>query len=310
MLEFTYPLLLLIGGGLIFALIFLPKFRKKGLGLNVSYWKEKVRFFSRKTLIVSFLTIIISGFIALALADPQIVIRKRVSSPIVRAPVMVVMDVSGSMVYGQDYQSGTSGFEKAKEVFYNIINRNLGVSFGLLLYSDENYIARDFTPNPELLKDVLEDEELTRKLGGATETDLALTKARIFLTKGEKFGQKAIILISDLEDNLSDVGKEIRRGIKEGIKFYVIVIERDPVSASMKMASLKKEVGQEIKMVWSEDFKGIDEICKEISQMEGILKEEKAITSRQSLVPFLLSATLILIVITVILSETLFRKVP
>lgn len=306
-LEFTSPLYFWAGGVIILLGIFLPILRKKRLlRLDLGYWEKKVRLKSKKTWIVPVLMVMTAVLIAAALANPQIIEKRNI--PFYGKPVMIVMDVSGSMSPGSEE---VSSFDKAREVYYDIVERDLGASIGILPYSSESYVARDFAPEVKLLEGVLDDKAEIEEISSGTRTAAALYKARRFFSEETQAKDKGMILLSDLGDNLEEVGQEIKRILRAGIKMYVIVIDEELESAYQNIQELQKETGQEqVMMVWAEDKEGINQICEEIRQMETSLTGEVEILSQQSLARILLPAILGLVILCIVLSETISRKIP
>jgi hypothetical protein len=252
---------------------------------------------------------------AVVLANPQSVTKRSV--PIYGKPVMVVIDVSGSMAYVERYpeKEGVaeeiSDSEKARRVFDDILSRDLGVDFGLLLYSTENYIARYFASQKNLLKDTLENKEEIYFISTATRTAAALARAHRFFSENIVAKDKAILLISDLKgdrDAMEETADEMERALRAGIKIYVIIIESEKqgmVGARPRLPEIRG-----VKIAGMNDEYGIVEICQAIAAMELSQIREDEILLRKSLIPFLIPPILGLVVLCLILSETRFRKIP
>lgn len=306
-LEFASPLYFWIGGALILLLIFFPWLKKrKEIKFDLGFYGRKIRLESKaKNSALLILVILTSLLVAATLADPQIVAEKTI--PISGKPAMIIVDVSGSMT--EPYEQNLSKLEKTREVYSRIVQKDLGVDFGLLIYSDQCYIARDFTSNPELLKDSLENDEEIKEISKGTKTALALDTARTFLIKNVRT-ESSMILFSDLIDDFGEVAEQIRKNQQADIQTYIIVVTKDLPTAEEKINEIKKRTGEaKLKMVWIGDQNGIDQIGQELKSMEiGPMAEEK-ILLKQSLIPQLLLLILTLLIISVFLSETLFRKV-
>jgi hypothetical protein len=308
--EFTYPLYFWIGSPLVLLLIFLPLFRKRrGLALDLTYWGRRVEFRSRRVGVLSVVVAMASILLAMALTNPQIATKPSV--PMYGKPVMIVMDVSGSMEYrGRPGHEGLSSFEKARGVFDDLLSRDVEADFGLLLYSTEHYIARYFASDNELLEDTVHNEEEIRLMSTGTRTAEALAKARRFFENVEA-EDKAIILISDLDHDLEatmQMAEETERVILAGIRMYVIVIEREGRWAVERRPSQSDMQG--VTMVGMNDEYGLDQICREIAAMESSPIVEEEILVKKSLVPFLIAPVLGLLTLCVVLSETRFLKIP
>lgn len=309
-IELASPLYFWLGAPLILLFIFSPVFRKtRKMRFDLGYWRKKVALFNRKLCLIPVLIVIISLLTVFILANPQILVED--ITQIRGRPVMVVVDISGSTTARFDRETTVS--EKIRQVFNEITaNQDLGASFALLIYSDDSYIVRDFTSNAELLKDTLENTEEIRQISFGTKTAKALARASIFFKEFLPEAQdKNIVLITDLIDDLSEVGQEIQRCLADGIKVQVMVMQRSPAKAQEKIELLKANLGGEkINIVWAGDENSIDKINQEIANMESALIWEEKTLSRKSLVPALLPALLGLVVLSALVSETVFRKKP
>jgi hypothetical protein len=307
--EFASPHLFWIAGGLVLLTFFFPLFgRRKGLALDLRYWRGRIEFRTKRVWVLWILVAITSLLMATALGNPQTLTKQSVR--IYGKPVMVVIDVSGSMQVkgGGDLSS----VEKARGVLNDILSRDSGADFGLLLFSTENYIARYFAYKTELLKDTLENDKQISFISTGTRITPALAKADIFLserfphTRGSE-PNTAIILVSDLEadpEPLAEMADEIERAHWAGIKIYAIVIEVE----GQRAVDLPQIKGA--KIVGMNDTDGIGQICKEIAAMGSSPIREEEILLRKSLIPFWIAPILGLIVLCLLLSETYFRKMP
>lgn len=311
--QFTSSFYFWVGGAVILFLIFFPLLKKgKILRWDRGYWVKKVPGLKRKRAwLVSGLMIVISLLIAAVFTNPQLTEKR--SIPLQGKPVMVLIDVSGSI--GINYSSSDpevySAFKEIKRVYQEIISRDLGATIGLSFYSDQSYIARDFAEKPELLWDTIENEKELQEISMGTRTAEALFAVRMFFSENIQAKDKTIILISDLEDNLDSVAYEMNRVLEDGINLNVIAIAKEFQTSQKNIQILKGKTGSsEIKMIWSGDKQGLDEICENISQMENSFISKTEIVSRKSLLPFLLPVILGLIILSIILSETIFRKIP
>lgn len=312
--ELASPLYFWMGSLLILVLIFLPLFRKKkGLSFPIGFFKRKLKerrseLGSPKIRLIPILIVISSLLIALALAHPQS-LQKRAVPFYGQKPIMMVFDASGSMK--EKYDKDISKFEKMREALYDFIEKDLGANIGILIYSDGNYIARDFAPKLEFLRDTLENEHEIAKIAGGTNTPWALWTARNFFQK-VNIKNKSIVLFSDLEDRLDWIALEIKRCLKDGIKSYVIVVQKEEKGAYRMIDELKTFLGGErgVKMIWIEDKEGISQIYQEIKARKSAFTGEIEVLSQKSLLPFLIQIILGLILILVVLSETIFRKIP
>jgi hypothetical protein len=260
---------------------------------------------------------IASILMAAVLTSPRV--ATKTSVPLSGKPVMVIVDVSGSMgmepgKYSKDAEKPAdprTSFEKARGVFDDLIGRWPDVDFGLEIYSTETYIARYFAYKNELLKDTLENQKEIDFISAGTRPVEAMLRARQFFTDHVKGRDKAIVLISDLDvDFLTLIGisEEADKDLLAGIKVYVILVGGEEQTAANRGA--RQAQAQGLRIVGMYDKESIDQICEELSQMQSSPMEEEEVLSKKSLIPFLVSPMLGLIALCLILSETGFRKIP
>jgi von Willebrand factor type A domain len=311
--DVVSPWLFGIAAALTLLLIFLPGLRKRrGLALDLRHWAPRVEFKSRRILVFALLAAAASLLLAAAVAEPQVTVKPSIS--IYGKPVVAVVDVSGSMsskpkvyVGGVPNLDQRSSYEKARDIFLDLIGRRPDVNFALELYSTESYIARYFSYKNELLRDTIENKQEIEYISTGTRTADALAKARKFLTDNVQGKDKAIVLISDLEadlDAMVQTAEEMERDLAAGIKIYVIIVTgAKPLGTGLDQV-------KEIKEVVMDDKAGIDEIVKDLSDMQNAPLRHEEVVQKESLIPFVLLPALLLMLAALVLSETRFRKIP
>lgn len=298
-------------GVALLAVVFLSAVRKgRGLALDWRFWSTLVSFNGRWVWALRGMIAIACLLLALALADPQWVVRERI--PIYGKPVLVVVDISGSMGYAKGQGETASGFERARQVVYGLLDRDLDADLGLLLYSSEHYIARYFASRKELLRDTLENTDEIKSISYGTRTALALAQARRFFTQKVHGQDEAILLISDLEEGpegMAEIAKEMDRIIQAGIRLYAIVMGDGslPDIEDTRLAPLRRK---EVRMVGMDDRYAIDELCREVVGMARSPIREREIVERRSLLPAVLAPCLALVATALVLSETCLQKIP
>lgn len=302
-LNFATPLYFWIAGGLILLMIFYPWARKKrGLAIELQYFKDKVAFDSKRVWVLSVPVVIISLLIAGGLSNPQVITRP--ITKIYGYPITLAVDISGSM----GIKTGElTGYEESLEAFNNLIARRGNLNFSLILYSDDAYVARYFVNKNEFFKDTLENKEEITEISNGTDITKALAKACQFLTDYIEGNDKIIILISDLDVTgkaQSSMIEEISRIALAGIKLDILTTGE----GIKRAANIPQMAG--LRIVDANDMSGIDQLCQEIYSMPmSLIREEKG-TLGKSLIPLLILITLGLVSICLLLDETHFRKIP
>ncbi len=318
--TFTSLIGLSLGGALLLLFTILrPRYSREGLAFELGYWARQVDLRSRRAWIMTLLAVMITALLAAGLGAPKVTARERVS--IYGKPVMTVVDVSGSMDYRARLRSTTPGgpvqreersnIEKARAIFQDVLSRDLGVHYGLLLYSTEHYIARHFAFKRALLRDTLENDEEITFISTGTRTADALGTARRYLTEHAASGDKAILLISDMQGDLEAMvamAEEMENCQCAGIKLYAIVIGLDSERAIGRRTPPPQVDG--VMMVEMNDQPGIEALCRELVAMRDSPVNSEETPVRKNVTPFLAAASLGLAMLCVGLSEGCWRRIP
>ncbi len=311
--EVVHPWYFVTAAVAMLLLILLPVFKRRGLAVDLRYWASRVEFKSRRRLVLSVLAVASSLLIAAGLAQPRVTVKPSIS--IYGKPVVAVVDVSGSMgakprtfVGGVANRDLRNGYEKARDIFQDLIGRRPDVNFALLLYSTESYIARYYAYKNELLSDTIENKKEIEYISTGTKTAIALAKARYFLTETVQGRDKAIVLISDLNGDLAamvELAEEMERLNYAGIKLYIIIITADDKIP----ANLPSPVDG-VRMVEMNDVAGVNEIVRDISYMQNSPLRQEEVVQKASLIPYFALPALAFVVAALVLTETRFRKIP
>jgi len=295
----------------LFFIFFPPLWRRRRVTLDLAFWKRRVGHSGRVVWVMPGLAGLITVLMAAALADPQVLAERTV--PIYGRPALVVVDVSGSMGYVGRRGEDLAGFEKAHQILDEVLDGDLEADFGLLFFSSENYIARYFAPKKDLLKDTLEVTEEIREISYGTRTAEALGLARRFLSDKVKAKEKALVLISDLQESpsaLAETAEELDKILKAGVKAYLVVLFQE-TWWNMSNGSFSVPIQlQGLDIVGMNDRQGISRIRREIASMTSSPIREDVVLSRTSLIPYLILPILGLATLCLVLSETCFRRIP
>jgi hypothetical protein len=307
--EFATPVYFWIAGALALLLIFIPWGRRKAaLSFDIKFWKNKLECKSKRVLKLSIPVILATVLLAGVMAQPQITTRP--VTYVFGYPVLLVVDISGSMGVGY---SETTPFGKSYEIFTDLIAMRGDINFGLLLFSTDMYIARYFINKNELFKDTLENRREIAYLSVGTRISGALEMAHKFMNENID-GGGAIILISDMDTSSKEwrsIVSEMTAMTLEGIMPYIIAPSGpEEIAKKAQRQGVDLSLVSELRIVAMDDDEGIDNICKEIATMKmSLIREEEGIL-KKSMVPYFVIPTLVLFSLCLVLSETRFRKIP
>jgi hypothetical protein len=301
--KFSTPLYFWIAGAFVLLAILFPWAKKRaGLSIDPQYLRKKVTFKSKRFWMLLIPVVFALVLVVGALSNPQAIERK--VTYIYGYPVMLVVDVSGSMGAGINQRTG---YEESLEVFNDLIARRSNINFGLIIFSAEKYVARYFINKNELFQDTLENKADVVEIANGTWPTQALVKAREFLTNNINGDGKAIVFISDLNvsgQERTNLAQEITRISFAGINLYILATGEE----GQRTAEIPQVSG--VKVIDMNDKRGIDLMCQEIylMQMSPIMEEETK--TEKSLIPFLLLPAVVIIGLCLVLSETRFQKIP
>jgi hypothetical protein len=305
-LRFDNPQYFWIGGILILLLIFLPRiFKKQGLAIDLEYWKPLLTLKNTRFLALSIPVVLLTILLAGTLTNPQAITRS--SSLIIGKPVMLVIDISGSTVAASELHPEMTGQEAARYTFENLISLRSDISFGLIMYSTQNFIARYFTYKNELFVDTLDNEKAIYRLNRETNTAAAMATAREFLTENIYGEDKAIVLISDLlltYEDIVETLEEIDKNIAAGIDIYVV----STTGQEGYMYRFPARAGLTVLDIY--DTEAVAKMYEELTSIKPSPINIKETLSRKNLLPYIIPCVLGVSIVCFVLSETRFRKIP
>lgn len=241
--------------------------------------------------------------------------------------ISIALDISGSM--------GTGDFEPnrlaaAKEIIAEFAQERPYDRIGLVVFSREAFVQSPPTLDHRVLLRLLEDVDLATELriedGTAIGTGMA-TAANMLKDSTAK--SKLVTLLTDGVNNAGEIDPVTVATAAEalGIKVYTIGVGREgrfPVpqlgpfgsGVTMQESVLDEETLKEIaaitdaKFYRATDAEGLRQIYEEIGSLEKSDVEVKVFTSYNELAVWLLLPALLLLLAELILSQTLFRKIP
>lgn len=153
-----------------------------------------------------------------------------------RKNFIVAFDISPSMNLpvehkgfgGEDLTVGAEGmtrYETARQAFFDFLQRFEGERFGLILFSTEPFLAR--WPTVDTGTQFM--EVLGENIRRGSRTQLEAFSSLTNIDKALELAQKvlggeggAIIMISDTEDDLENLGSAVRKLRENGIRLYTI----------------------------------------------------------------------------------------
>jgi hypothetical protein len=207
-------------------------------------------------------------------------------------------------------EAGTTRYETARLALYDFLERFAGERFGLILFSTEPLLARWPTVEtggrfPEVLGDNIRRGSGTQieAFSSLTNIDKALALARRIL--GDEPG--AIILISDAEDDLENLGNAVRDLREAGIRLYTIGVGVPEEIVTKLSREFAHDPGFRIFLVESE------EAMREAYRLVGEV-EESALYARtdagyQNRMRWLLALVLAIVIVALIwLDQTRFHR--
>ena len=256
----TYLWLLLIIPILIIIKIMMWHVQRKKLSRigNPTLLKELMPDVSRFRPWVKFLLLITAlSSLILALARPQF--GSKISHEKRNGiEAIIALDISNSML-AQDVQP--SRLDKSKLMIENLINSFINDKIGLVVFAGEAYVQLPITSDYVSAKMFLSD--ITPSLISAQGTDIARA-IRVSLSSftQQKGVGKAIILITDGEDNEGGALEAVKEAKEKGVNVFILGVG-DSKGAPIPLGNgeyLKDNHGQTVMTALNENM------CKEIAQ--------------------------------------------
>ena len=224
MIEFQYPLILLLF--LLVPILFGFERKRRHLTEGTMRFSHSnlipesaIKSGEIKSLILTFLKLIIITLIIIALTGPRLT-EKVVESNMEVVDIMLVVDQSSSML-AMDFEPNRLG--AVKEVAKSFIAEREGDRLGIIVFAGQSFIQCPLTTDTEVLIDFAGQIEIAPKEHDGTAIGMAIANAINRLRESET-ESKIMILLSDGSNNQGELdpltGAELAS--KFGIKIYTI----------------------------------------------------------------------------------------
>jgi hypothetical protein len=182
-----------------------------------------------------------------------------------------------------DDQGKQSRYESARQTFYNFVDRFNDARIGLILFSTEPFLARWPTTETDMrFIEVLEEKigrgekSQLQMFSSLTNIDEALRMSREILLKNSNAEGGAVILISDAEDELENMGLAIRALRANGIRLYTIGVGISEVIVEKLAEELGGDAGFRIFHVDSEEeMQEAYDLVSELEESPQYTREEQ-----------------------------------
>ncbi len=205
-------------------------------------------------------------------------------------------------------------YESARQTFYNFLERFKGSRIGLILFSTEPFLARWPTTETndkfiEVLEETIGPGETSQlqRFSSLTNIDEALRMSRDVIARQSAGEGGAIILISDAEDELENMGLAIRITRAAGIRLYTIGVGISEIIVEKLSAEFSGDTGFKIFHVESEEeMQEAYDLVSELEESPRYTNEEQEYTTDlRWLIALMIS---IIGLIAVVFNETLFHQ--
>ena len=272
---------------------------------------------------VAFRTLaLILGVLALARPQERNVVHERNVEGI---DVMLVLDMSTSML-AQDFEPNR--FQAAREVANDFIENRSTDRVGLIVFAAEAYTQAPLTIDYLFLQEMLAEVEIGMiEDGTAVGTAIGMAVNRLRTSEAES---KAVILLTDGQNNAGEIDPRTAAEIAEvlGIRIYSIgvgtrgeapYVFKGPFGQSYRQL-VPVQIDEEMLSAIAEQTggryfratnrEGLQNIYREISELETSEIESRTYTSFDEQYPFFLWPALGFLLMEVLLSTTRLRRLP
>ena len=235
--------------------------------------------------------------------------------------IAIALDISGSM--GQtDFAPNRLG--AAKQIVAEFIEERTYDRIGLVVFSREAFIQSPPTLDHGVLLRLLSDVHLADQLGIEDGTAMGIGMATAAnMLKDSTSESKLVTLITDGVNNAGQLDPITVATASEalGIKLYTIGVGTSrpggsEVVGSSQESPLDEETLREIanitdaKFYLATDTEGLRDIYAEINALEKSEVEVLVFTRYQEVLAWLLAPALALLLVDLVLSQTVFRRLP
>jgi Ca-activated chloride channel homolog len=216
--EYLWLLLVTVPALALFIFFFF--WRKRAIAKlgNTSLVLQLIPDFSNRRHVIKFLLLLLAySFIVLGFANPQLGTRQeKVKREGI--DVIIALDVSNSMM-SEDVKPDRLG--RAKNFISNFIDKLSNDRLGMIVFAGNAYLQMPLTVDYSAAKMYLRSVNSGMVPTQGTNFAEAIDLAREGFVKGETT-HKALIIITDGEDNEGGVDEKIAEAAKEGIKVFTI----------------------------------------------------------------------------------------
>ena len=227
--------------------------------------------------------------------------------------IVIAIDISGSM--GQtDFQPHRLG--AAREIVADFIRDRRYDRIGLVAFSREAFIQSPPTPDHDLLLRLLSDIHLADELGIEDGTALGSGMATAAnMLKDSTAKSRVVTLITDGVNNagnLDPVTAATAAGAF-GIRVYTIGVgsEDESVESPLDEDTLRQVAAiTNAKFYRATDIEGLRDIYADIGALEKSEVETLEFIRHRELAGWLIAPALALLILELMLSNTIFRKMP
>ena len=324
-LSFASPwlLTLLIGVPILAAMPYL--WRRRMAPATMRYADTRLTSGSRSLRLRAMPFVPVLRFLALALlivaaARPQVAEAREV----IRGEgvdIAIALDISGSM--GQtDFAPNRLG--AAKQIVAEFIEERKYDRIGLVVFSQEAFIQSPPTLDHGVLLRLLADVHLADQLGIEDGTAMGIGMATAAnMLKNSTSESKLVTLITDGVNNAGQLDPITVATASEalGIKLYTVGVgTNQPVGSEedggLQESPLDEETLREIanitdaKFYLATDTEGLRDIYAEINALEKSEVEVLVFTRYREVLAWLLAPALALLLLDLVLSQTVFRRLP
>lgn len=215
---------------------------------------------------------------------------------------------------GEVAEDKQTRYESARQTIYNFIERFVGSRIGLILFSTEPFLARwPTTETDNNFIEVLEEKigrgetSQLQRFSSLTNIDEALRMARTVIEEQSGMDGGAIILITDAEDELENMGLAIRTVREAGIRLYTIGVGISEIIVARLSEEFANDPGFRIFYVDSEqEMQEAYDLVSELEESPLYLSEEQEFVADLRWIIALL--VVVMGVMMIIFSETLFHQ--
>ncbi len=256
------------------------------------------------------------GVVLLVIALARPIFSERLSPGEAKGiDIMLALDISKSML--QEDFDGKSRLDAAKTVALQFIENRRRDRIGLVLFKGKSFTQCPLTLDHDVLSMLVRAASVDAVPESGTATGSAILIAVNRLRASES-PERVLILMTDGEHNAGEVDPVTAAGIAagEGVRIYMATVSVPGSRSGEDMLAPARDLSGEVSRITggrsfrANDANSLDRTFSEIDQLEKSRFTGQRTLQRTQLYPFMLAGALCCFLLELVLSNSIYMRIP